>query len=104
MTSKQRLSASIDSTLIAAAEAAVRRGDAASVSAWVNAALHRQAAHDQRLAALDEFLAAFEHEHGEITELDMADATKRTRANAVVVRSPPRTVAVRPAKARRRSA
>ncbi len=82
MNGKRRLSASIDANLMAAAEDAVRRGDAGSVSAWVNRALQLQISHDQRLAALDEFVAAYEKEFGEITDLEIVDATKRTRANA----------------------
>ena len=42
-------------------------GRAESVSAWVNEALRMKADHDRRLQALDEFVAAYEAEHGEIT-------------------------------------
>ena len=89
MSSKRRLSASIDADLMAAAEAAVQRGAASSVSAWVNEAFRRQLEHDRRLAAMDVFLATFEAEFGEITDEDIAAATKRTRADATVVRSKP---------------
>ncbi len=89
MTTKRRLSASIDADLLAAAEQAVKRGGAASVSSWVNEAFRRQLEHDRRLAAMDEFLVGFEAEFGEITDDDIALATKRTRANATVVRSAP---------------
>jgi len=34
----------------------------------VNDALRRQADHDRRMRALDDFLDAYEAEHGEITE------------------------------------
>jgi Arc/MetJ-type ribon-helix-helix transcriptional regulator len=74
MQGKVRLSATIDATLLSAAEAAVRRGDVASVSAWVNNAMELQLTHEKRLAALDEFLAAFEQEFGEITEAEIEDA------------------------------
>jgi hypothetical protein len=106
MQGKVRLSATIDARLLSAAEAAVRRGDAASVSAWVNNAMELQLTHEKRLAALDEFLAAFEQEFGEITEAEIEDATKRTRATAVVVRSNPqrRVASSRSTKASRRSA
>ena len=86
MNRKERLSASVDAELIAAAQEAVAHGRAESVSAWVNDALRLKADHDRRLAALDEFLAAYEAEHGEITEQDMHDAARRARAGAVVVR------------------
>jgi hypothetical protein len=39
------------------------------------------------MAALDAFLAAFEAEHGEITEDEIAEATRLTRARATVVRA-----------------
>jgi hypothetical protein len=41
---------------------------------------------DRRLAALDEFLSAYEAEHGEITDQDLADAVRQARARAVVMR------------------
>lgn len=86
MSAKERLSASVDTAFLAVAQEAVRRGHAESVSAWVNDALHLKADHDRRLAAADEFLAAFEAEHGEITEREMRDAARTARARAVVVR------------------
>jgi Arc/MetJ-type ribon-helix-helix transcriptional regulator len=89
MSAKGRLSASVDAELIAAAQQAVAHGRAESVSAWVNDALRLKTDHDRRLAALDEFLAAYEAEHGEITEQEMRDAARRARAGAVVVRGDP---------------
>lgn len=86
MKGKERLSASVDADLISVAQAAVVGGRAESVSAWVNDALRLKADHDHRLAALDEFLAAYEAEHGEITGQEMADAARRARSRAVVVR------------------
>ena len=41
------------------------------------------------IAALDEFVAAFEAEHGEITEAEMSEAARRARGRAVVVRGEP---------------
>lgn len=86
MTFKQRLSASVDSDLVEAGQAAVAAGEAGSLSAWVNEALRRQAEHDRRLRALDEFLAAFETEHGEITDDEIAEVSRRTSARSVIVR------------------
>jgi Arc/MetJ-type ribon-helix-helix transcriptional regulator len=86
---KERLSASVDADLVAVAQEAVAQGRAESVSAWVNAALRMKVAHDQRLRALDEFVAAFEAEHGQITESEMRDAARRARDRAVVVRGEP---------------
>lgn len=89
MSAKERLSASVDAELVAVAQEAVARGQAESVSAWVNEALRLKADHDRRLAALDDFLAAYEAEHGVITEQEMHDAARRARAGAVVVRGRP---------------
>ena len=80
------MSVSVDEELIKAAKAAVATGRVENVSAWVNDALRRQADHDRRLAALDQFLAEYEAEHGEITEAEMNDAARRARAQAIVVR------------------
>jgi hypothetical protein len=89
MTQRERLSASVEAELLAAGRAAVAEGRAPNLSAWVNEALGRQAAHDRRMQALDEFLAAYESEHGEITDDEMRAATRRARERAVVVRSSP---------------
>jgi Arc/MetJ-type ribon-helix-helix transcriptional regulator len=86
MSAKQRLSASVDSELVAVAQEAVTDGRAESISAWVNDALRLKADHDRRLRALDDFLAAYEAEHGEITEEEMRDSARRARERAIVVR------------------
>jgi Arc/MetJ-type ribon-helix-helix transcriptional regulator len=86
---KERLSASVDADLVAVAQEAVAQGRAESVSAWVNEALRLKVAYDQRLRALDEFVAGFEAEHGEITEAEMSEAARRARGRAVVVRGEP---------------
>jgi hypothetical protein len=86
MTGKERLSASVDAELMAVAQEAVAQGQAESVSAWVNGALRLKADRDRRLRALDDFLAAFEAEHGEITDEEMRDAARQARTRAVVVR------------------
>lgn len=79
----------MDADLVAVAQEAVAQGRADSVSAWVNEALRLKVAHDQRLRALDEFVAAFEAEHGEITEAEIGEAARRARGRAVVVRGEP---------------
>jgi Arc/MetJ-type ribon-helix-helix transcriptional regulator len=89
MSGKRRLSASVDAELVAVAQEAVAQGQAESMSAWVNDALRLKADHERRLQALDDFLAAYEAEHGEITEEDMRDAARRARGRAVVVRDTP---------------
>ena len=60
------------------------------MSAWVNAALRLKADHDRRMAALDEFLAGYEAEHGPITEEEMREAARAARGRAIVVRDAPR--------------
>jgi hypothetical protein len=97
MSSKLRLSVSVDATALAAAQAAVADGRAANISAWVNEALHRQAEHDRRMKALDDFLLAYESEHGVISEEEMRLAGRRLRLRA----GAPRGKAVRSIRARR---
>jgi len=87
-----RIAAQADSfraELLAAAQRAVTEGRAENVSAWVNDALRLKTDHDRRLQALDDFLAAYEAEHGEITEEEMRDATRRARERAIIVRGRP---------------
>ncbi len=86
MKGKERRSASVDADLVAVAHDAVARGRAESVSSWVNDALRLKVDRDRRLAALDQFIAAFGAEHGEVTEQEMAEAARRARERAVVVR------------------
>jgi Arc/MetJ-type ribon-helix-helix transcriptional regulator len=86
MSSKERLSASVDADLVSVAQDAVAQGRAESVSAWVNDALRLKADHDRRLRALDDFISAYDVEHGEISEQEMRDAARHARARAVVVR------------------
>jgi Arc/MetJ-type ribon-helix-helix transcriptional regulator len=86
MTAKSRLSVTVDADLIEASQAAVAAGEAESVSAWVNDALRLKADHDRRLRALDDFIAAYEAEHGEITDEEMEAAVRSMRERAIVVR------------------
>lgn len=87
MSMRERLSATVEGALLAAGRAAVAEGRADSLSAWVNEALRRQADHDRRMKALDEFLKAYEAEAGEITDDEIQAATRRARGRAVVVRA-----------------
>ena len=89
MSGKERLSASVDAGLVAVAQEAVARGQAESVSAWVNDALRLKADHDRRLRAIDDFFAAYEAEHGPLTDEEIRDAARRARGRAVVVRGDP---------------
>ena len=78
-TAKSRLSATVDTDVLAAVQAAVAAGEAESVSAYVNDALRLKAKHDRRLRGIDDFIAAYEAEHGEITEEEMVAAYRRRR-------------------------
>jgi len=89
MTRKQRLSASVDSQLLKAGQAAVASGSAESLSAWVNDALGMKADHDRRMKALDEFISTYETEFGPITDHEMNEVSRRFRAGAIVVRGTP---------------
>src|SRR5436190_6368806 len=86
MTIKQRLSASVDAELLAAAHEAAKRGRARNVSAWVNDALRLKLEHDRRLRALASFVGAYEAEHGEITAEEVQAAARRASGRAVTVR------------------
>src|SRR5258708_520334 len=87
MKPKQRLSASVDANLIAAGAASTRRGEAPTLSAWVNDALRLKVEHDQRLRALEAFVHAYEGEHGEISPEEIERASRRASSRAVIVRS-----------------
>lgn len=86
MTTKSRLSVTVDADLVAAVHAAVAAGPAESMSAWVSDALRLKLEHDRRLRGLDDFIAAYEAEHGEITEEEMEAAERSMRQRAIVVR------------------
>jgi Arc/MetJ-type ribon-helix-helix transcriptional regulator len=86
VTSKSRLSVTVDADLIAAVHGAVAAGAAVSMSAWVNDALRLKLDHDRRLRGIDDFIAAYEAEHGEITEEEMDAAVRSMRERAIVVR------------------
>ena len=83
---KERLSVSVDAVLAEQARRAVTEGRAMSISSWVSDALRRQADHDERLRALDEFIAGYEAAHGEISAEEMAAARRRAASDAVVTR------------------
>jgi hypothetical protein len=83
---KARLTVTIDRELIAAGSAAVARGRAESVSGWVNQALAERVARDRRLAALAEAVAAYEADHGSISDQELVAQARADRRGAVVVR------------------
>lgn len=56
------------------------------MSAWVNDALRMKAEHERQLRGLNDFIAAYEAEHGVITDEEMDEVDRRFRAKAIVVR------------------
>ena len=88
MIGKRRLSVSVDAELLAAAEAAVERGEAPTLSAYVSVGIRNQLENDQRLRAGREFIRAHEAEHGEITEEESHRAMRSLQSRAVHVRPP----------------
>jgi hypothetical protein len=52
----------------------------------VNDALRLKIEHDRRLRGIDDFIAAYEAEYGEITDEEMDAAHRAARARAIVVR------------------
>lgn len=103
MTNRRRLSATIEADLLTAGRHAVAEGRANSLSAWVNDALKRQAEHDRRMKALDEFFHEYEAGHGVITDQEIREATRSTRDRAIRVR-PRRARQAKAAPRRRRGA
>lgn len=83
---KTRLTVTVDADLVAAANAAVARGESDSVSAYVNKALSVASARERRLAKAREAVAMYEAEFGEITEAEMAAQHEADRAIAIRVR------------------
>ena len=60
MRSKERLTVTVDTGLIEAANEAVAKGRVASLSGWVNLALAERAAKERRLRTLAEAIATYE--------------------------------------------
>jgi hypothetical protein len=84
--SKERLTVTVDEELVKAGQDAVAEGRAESLSAWVNQALAERVIRDRRLAAMADAVAAFEAEHGTITDAEITRQKRADRAAAVVVR------------------
>ena len=86
MRNKERLTVTVDSELIEAANQAVAEGRVASLSGWVNLALAERAAKEQRLRTLAEAIAAYEEAFGEITAAELVAQERTDRRNATAVR------------------
>ena len=84
--SKERLTVTIDSHLLEAANKAVAEKRAGSLSGWVNLAMAERAAKEKRLRALSEAVASYEEEFGQISHAELLAQERADRRNAVVIR------------------
>jgi hypothetical protein len=83
---KERLTVTVDRTLVRAANEAVAAGRASSLSGWVNLALAEQAAKERRLLALSEAINSYEAEFGVISPAELVAQERADRRTATVVR------------------
>ena len=86
MRSKERLTVTVDSELIEAANQAVAEGRVGSLSGWVNLALSERAAKERRRRGLAEAIAAYEETFGEIKVAELHAQQRVDRHNATPVR------------------
>jgi hypothetical protein len=56
------------------------------VLGYAKSALRLKIEHDRRLRGIDDFIAAYEAEYGEITDAEVDAAYRAARARAIVVR------------------
>jgi hypothetical protein len=83
---KRRLTVTVDPDLVEAGNRAVASGAAGSLSAWVSTALAERARRDEQLARLQDAIADYEAEFGEITPEEIASQRRTDRDDAIVVR------------------
>ncbi len=96
------MTVTVDEVLVRAGEAAVATGRAASLSAWVNAALGERAEKERRLAAMDAAIADYEAEFGAMSIEEVARQRRTDRLAAR--RVGPKRRAPTPSSRRRRAA
>lgn len=75
----------VDVALARAGAEAVARGEASSVSAWVNAALADRVEKHRRLAALGAAIEAFEARHGKMTDEELAEQQLVRRKSTILI-------------------
>jgi hypothetical protein len=90
MAAKERITVTVDATLVAAGNQAVAAGRAESLSGWVNQALAEREAKERRLQAMAEAVAEYEARFGTITPEEIAAQARADQRAAVVVRGPKR--------------
>ncbi len=90
MTTKHRLTVTVDPQLIEAGQRAVESGQSDSVSGWVSAALEEKIRRDRKLVLLAAAVADYEKDFGPISAEEIAAQRRADRGAATVVRSRPR--------------
>ena len=80
------MTVTVDAELVDAGNRAVKAGRAESLSSWVNDALAAREAHERRLRGMAEAIAAYEREHGVITEDELLAQERADQKSALVVR------------------
>ena len=94
---KQRLTITVEPSLVEAGQLAVERGEADSMSAWVNAALTDRVRVDEKRRLLAAAIADYELEFGEITADEIEAQRRHDRQNATIVRGSTADTAARTA-------
>ena len=83
---KQRLTITVEPALVEAGQLAVERGEADSMSAWVNDALVDRARLDEKRRLLAAAIADYELEFGEITADEIEAQRRHDREHSTIVR------------------
>lgn len=86
MARKERMTVTVDAALIEEGTRAVSAGEADSLSSWVNDALSERSDRLRRLRGMAATIAAYEREHGVMTDEEMLAQERADQKNAVVVR------------------
>ena len=84
---RERITITVEAELAEGVNAAVVRGDARSVSAWINDAIAERVEREGRLAALAEVVAEYEAEHGAFTQAELDAQVQADREAAAAVRA-----------------
>lgn len=87
MSTKRRVTVTVDEDVLAEGLRAVEDGAADSLSGWVNESLTAQAVRQRQLRALAEAVREYEAEAGEITEAEVRAQQRADRGAATVVRT-----------------
>ncbi|MCL2092191.1 MAG: hypothetical protein FWH11_13490 [Micrococcales bacterium] len=83
---KRRVTITADTEPLAVGQQAVADGEYGSLSEWANAAMTEKVTRDARLRALRDAIAAYEAEHGVITDEEITAQVRADQEAAIVVR------------------